>query len=221
MHASPLLTELIVVREWLQEIAPQPHHPEASTGYWKFTKHSVMQALRTGGGRRDGLVKEMDPDAVNREEGRALAADDSVSPYFTLYDLCVYLSDLPCRVMKRACRSRYIAISGQEDSKTQLNSVGLCISHGALRVFEAHYYSNIKLSVSCTSFASTRSLDFNVLPANEPRDDDAMGYGADEEGYDGWIGNRRRKLWKATCTQAALNVRPSLLSRSLYISIRH
>lgn len=80
MHASPLLSELVVVREWLQDAAPPPHHPEATTGYWKFTKHGVMQALRMGGGgTRDGLVKEMDPDAVNRGDGRMLAADDTVS----------------------------------------------------------------------------------------------------------------------------------------------
>lgn len=78
MNASPLLSELVVVREWLHDTAPQPHHPEATTGYWKFTQHSVMQALRTGSGR-DGLVKEMDPDAPNRDEGRTLAADDAVS----------------------------------------------------------------------------------------------------------------------------------------------
>ncbi|KII84942.1 hypothetical protein PLICRDRAFT_146529 [Plicaturopsis crispa FD-325 SS-3] len=77
MAESPLLTELIVVREWLHDTAPPPTRPEASTGYWKFTKHNVMHALRTGGGHRVGLVKEMDPDAVNRGDGRALAADDS------------------------------------------------------------------------------------------------------------------------------------------------
>ncbi|KAJ7273472.1 nuclear pore protein 84/107 [Mycena haematopus] len=52
MHASPLLSELVV--------------------------HSVMQSLRLGGGgARDGLVKEMDPDAVNRGDGRMLASDDT------------------------------------------------------------------------------------------------------------------------------------------------
>lgn len=78
MDASPLLTELVVVREWLHDTAPPPQYPEANTGYWKFTKHSVMQSLRTGGAHRDGMVKELDPDAVNREEGRSLAADDAV-----------------------------------------------------------------------------------------------------------------------------------------------
>ncbi|EGO23158.1 hypothetical protein SERLADRAFT_450816 [Serpula lacrymans var. lacrymans S7.9] len=79
MNSSPLLSELVVVREWLHETAPPPQFPEVTTGYWKFTKHSVMQSLRTGSGPRDGLVKEMDPDAVNREDRRALAADDAGS----------------------------------------------------------------------------------------------------------------------------------------------
>ncbi|KAJ7221638.1 nuclear pore protein 84/107 [Mycena pura] len=77
MNASPLLTELIAVREWLQDIAPPPQHPEATTGYWRFTKHGVMQSLRMGGTARDGLVREMDPDAVNHGDGRMLAADDT------------------------------------------------------------------------------------------------------------------------------------------------
>lgn len=38
-----------------------------------------MQALRTGQGIREGLVAEFDPDAVNRGNGKSLAADDAVS----------------------------------------------------------------------------------------------------------------------------------------------
>lgn len=90
MNASPLLTELIVVREWLQETAPPPQHPEATTGYWKFTKHSVMQSLRTGAGQRDGLVKKMDPDAVHREDGRGLASDDAVSSLLLPSERSIY-----------------------------------------------------------------------------------------------------------------------------------
>lgn len=77
MQSSPLLTELVVVREWLHETAPSPPVPDATTGYWKFTKHSVLQGMRSGNAYRDGLVKELDPDAPNREEGRALASDDA------------------------------------------------------------------------------------------------------------------------------------------------
>ncbi len=79
MDTSPLFAELVVVREWLQDTAPLPPAPEANTGYWKFTKHNVMQSLRMGN-NRDGLVREMDPDAVNREEGKSLASDDAVRP---------------------------------------------------------------------------------------------------------------------------------------------
>ena len=64
-ESSSVLTELIVVREWLQETAPTPSPPEANTGYWKFTKHTIMQSIRAGHTQRDGWVTEMDPDAVN------------------------------------------------------------------------------------------------------------------------------------------------------------
>lgn len=76
MHASRLLSELIAVREWLHETAPQPHSIDATTGYWKFTKHQLMQSLRMG---KPLSLSGMDPDAVNREENGALAPDDAVS----------------------------------------------------------------------------------------------------------------------------------------------
>ncbi|KAJ7749279.1 hypothetical protein DFH07DRAFT_961789 [Mycena maculata] len=78
MHASPLLSELVVIRSG-SRTRRRCRHPEATTGYWKFTKHGVMRALRMGGGGGvcDGLVKEMDPEAVNRGDGRMPAADDT------------------------------------------------------------------------------------------------------------------------------------------------
>ena len=80
MHASPLLTELVVVREWLHETAPLDPGPGSTTGYWKFTKYQLLQNARMGKGKqRDaGLVSEMDPDAATRENS-VLAADDVVS----------------------------------------------------------------------------------------------------------------------------------------------
>ncbi|GJE90630.1 nuclear pore complex protein [Phanerochaete sordida] len=74
MHASRLLEELVVVREWLHDTAPTPASVDATTGYWKFTKHQVMQALRMN--KAAGL-SGMDPDAVNREEDENLAPDDA------------------------------------------------------------------------------------------------------------------------------------------------
>ncbi|KAH9971849.1 nuclear pore protein 84/107 [Lactifluus volemus] len=69
MAASRSLSELVVVREWLHDTAPPPPHPDASTGYWRFTKHRVTQGLRTVniGRAAENVVREMDPDAVVRE----------------------------------------------------------------------------------------------------------------------------------------------------------
>jgi nuclear pore complex protein Nup107 len=82
MHSSRLFYELVIVREWLHDTAPPPPVPDAATGYWKFTKYQLMQALRTGNRMQsDGLVREMDPDAPNRDNTRGLAADDAVRTF--------------------------------------------------------------------------------------------------------------------------------------------
>jgi hypothetical protein len=82
MAASRTLSELVVVREWLHDTAPPPPRPDASTGYWRFTKHRVTQGRWTGntGRTAENVVREMDPDAVVREAeiGRSLAGDDAV-----------------------------------------------------------------------------------------------------------------------------------------------
>ena len=84
MHSSRLFYELVIVREWLHDTAPPPPVPDAATGYWKFTKYQLMQALRTGNRMQsDGLVREMDPDAPNRDDARGLAADDAVCMFLT------------------------------------------------------------------------------------------------------------------------------------------
>lgn len=76
MHTSRLLTEMVVVREWLHDTAPPPPPVDATTGYWKFTKHQTMQNLRMG---KTNTLKGLDPDAVNRADNGILAPDDAVS----------------------------------------------------------------------------------------------------------------------------------------------
>ncbi|EPS94048.1 hypothetical protein FOMPIDRAFT_1063333 [Fomitopsis schrenkii] len=79
MKSSPLLSALVVVREWLHDSAAAsspPIDPGATNGYWTFTKHVVVQNRRMGGSV-GGVVSEMDPDAVNRGAGKALAVDDA------------------------------------------------------------------------------------------------------------------------------------------------
>ena len=165
MASSPLLTELIVVREWLHETAPSPSNPEATTGYWKFTKHGVMQTLRTTG-RDGGLVKAMDPDAPNRE-GKTLAPDD-------------------VNMEKGLTQALYhfIRAGRLEDA------VVLC--RKANQPWRA------------SSIRGSLLFEWRAI-ANEPTED-AMD---DDSDVQGWLGNRRRKLWKSTCTRAALNVRAS------------
>jgi hypothetical protein len=138
MNASPLLTELIVVREWLQETAPPPQRPEATTGYWKFTKHNVMQSLRTGMGHKDGLVKQMDPDAVNREGGRGLAADDTVS--FFLCWVCPIMPNSGVRTTIKVSCKHCTATSVQAESRKPSIYAEKHTSLGVQRAFVARGY---------------------------------------------------------------------------------
>ncbi|KAJ7118836.1 nuclear pore protein 84/107 [Mycena epipterygia] len=177
MHASPLLSELVVVREWLQDTAPAPQHPEATTGYWKFTKHGVMQSLRMGGAPRGGLVKEMDPDAVNRGDGRMLAPDD------TNYE----------KGLAQALYA-YVRAGRLEDA------IDLCRkAHQPWRA----------ASIRGSLLFQWRSI------TNEQYEDDAM----EEDLADAWEGNRRRQLWKSTCTRSAINPNVSDHDRILYAAL--
>ena len=110
LEHSRLLNELVSVREWLHDCAPPPHLPEATTGYWKFTKHRLLQGLRTGNKRElDPLVTELDPDAPNRSDnGKGLSPDDTVG-YILLYDFranfCLELRESSCSGFIFVCQS--------------------------------------------------------------------------------------------------------------------
>lgn len=155
MAASRTLSELVVVREWLHDTAPPPPRPDASTGYWRFTKHRVTQGLWTGntGRAADSVVREMDPDSVVREAeaGRSLAADDAVR-----YDLPLVLlvcSDVrTSRATTRHWHIHFLLMSAQEISKTRSSFVELRISPGARQ-----------LSVALLSSPGPRSVSPHVL----------------------------------------------------------
>ena len=78
LRVSPLLTELVIVREWLHDTAAQPSIPEATTGYWSFTKHMLVQSQRMSTTPAAGIVDALDPDATSKSGGH-LASDDAVS----------------------------------------------------------------------------------------------------------------------------------------------
>jgi nuclear pore complex protein Nup107 len=76
----------------------------------------------------------------------------------------------------------------------------------------ARYYFLGKQSVRAS--VNTLPALTHEATANETRDDDAM-----EDDDASWQGNRRRKLWKSTCTRAALNV--STISFTLPMLVSH
>lgn len=163
---SPLLNELIVVREWLHDSAPAPRAPEAANGYWKFTRLRLLQAQRMGNKKElDTLVRDLDPDAVERDD-RVLAADDA-------------------NYEKALAQALYAHVrAGRLD-----DAVELCRT--TRRPWRA---------------ASIRgSLLFQWKLLSHVAEDEPANI--DPDFADGWSGNKRRKLWKSTCTRGALNVR--------------
>ncbi|KAI0048451.1 nuclear pore protein 84/107 [Auriscalpium vulgare] len=180
MEASRTLSELVVVREWLHETAPPPPHGDASTGYWRFTKHRVMQALRTGNDGKgiDSVVKQMDPDAVVRSEGESnLAADDASYDKALAQTLYAYV---------RAGRLE--------------EAVELCR--------EAHQPWRAA-SIRGSLLFQWKALSVGARDEDEPAPEDP----------NAWSGNRRRNLWKSTCTRAALDPRLTDAERALYAAL--
>ncbi len=60
-----------------------PRLPEASRqGIGISLSTGLLQGLRTGNKKEiETLVSELDPDAVNRDDGKVLAGDDAVCQY--------------------------------------------------------------------------------------------------------------------------------------------
>ncbi|EPQ52913.1 hypothetical protein GLOTRDRAFT_78934 [Gloeophyllum trabeum ATCC 11539] len=176
MQASALLSELVVVREWLHDTAPPPPPGEATAGYWRFTRHRLAQAMRTGSQRdQEGLVRFLDPDAGNREEGRSLAGDDMSYEKSLAQSLYLYIRAGRLEEAMELCRK----------------------AHQPWR----------SASIRGSLLFEWRAITTG-MPEMETEDD-----------FDGWRGNRRRRLWKTTCTRAALN--PSLpdQERALYAAL--
>ncbi|KAG6856667.1 hypothetical protein H0H87_002044 [Tephrocybe sp. NHM501043] len=170
MAHSLLLTELVVVREWLQETAFVPAGPEATTGYWRFTKLGVVQAIRTGGasgvggsgGGKEALVTRMDPDVIGRagERGRGLAVDDAAAEVVegfvytscsqrelkTTYDDELMSSDGYVQTnLPDYERVLYAALAPSEQTASVLR--------GACRTWEDHLWAQI--SIMCEEREST------------------------------------------------------------------
>jgi len=225
MAASRTLSELVVVREWLHETAPPPPHPDASTGYWRFTKNRVMQGRWTGNAGRaaENVVREMDPDAVVREAeaGRSLAGDDAVrGVVIAIAGMKKEIEILLFRAMTRHWRIRCLRMYAPGISRMQSNFVGMYTNRGARRASAARFSSRglpfvsflVAVSVSpnpClfVALSATAQLGDEIVEEDEEADPDL------------WYGNKRRALWKSTCTRAALDPRQSSAERALYAAL--
>lgn len=122
-----------------------------------------------------------------------------------------FRTDSNYRVTKRDLHRHCTDSFEQGDWTMRWSSVGKRTSHGELPVFVARYCSNGEQSVGDTHMAL--DLDLNSFPATEKMEEDAMD--ADDD-LDYCIGNPNRRLWKATCTRAALNVSPPSLCPSIH-----
>lgn len=73
LEHHPELTELKIIREWLQDILPVRHAVEVRKGYMPFTKNALRAEKRTQLGpsftKRERLVQQLDPDAPLRGPG--------------------------------------------------------------------------------------------------------------------------------------------------------
>ncbi|PFH53633.1 hypothetical protein AMATHDRAFT_79092 [Amanita thiersii Skay4041] len=190
LRSSQLLTELVIVREWLHETAPQPAIPEATTGYLNFTKHAVMQDRRLN--RNPTTVDHLDPDAPNRpnDSPAQLASDDASYERSLLQALYGHI---------RAGRLEdAIELSRRAHQPWRAASI-----RGAL-LFR-------------WNAISTDPAD--AAPPDDEQDNNLMDQDAKGPGLDVCSGNRNRRLWKSTCTRAALNPNLSTHERILHASL--
>ncbi|KAF8631636.1 hypothetical protein AX15_002275 [Amanita polypyramis BW_CC] len=186
MRSSQLLTELVVVREWLHDTAPSPSIPEATTGYLNFTKHAVMQDKRLG--RKSTTVEHLDPDAPTRPSGAPthLASDDAS------YE-----------------RSLLQALYGHIRAGRLEDAVELCRrAHQPWRAASIHG----------TLLFRWNAISTDPTDAIQPDEED-FAMDQDSSALDIWSGNRHRKLWKETCTRAALNPDLPSSERALYSAL--
>jgi nuclear pore complex protein Nup107 len=192
--ASPALSELSVVKDWLHSTAYSRLHPaEVRKGYLTYTKNKLKQALRTGGNKADlgSLVDTLDPDATNRKDSQGkrknLDPEDAGYEKALLRSLWEYVRVGELDQALDMCR--------QSDSSWRAAS----LSGGKL-------YSNDTLArARAAVIADTDGEETMDIPA----------------ATDGKLvqGNIRRKLWKSTCKAIADSEHVYTYERALYGAI--
>ena len=146
IHHSPVLTELVITREWLQDTAPPPQIIESAAAYWNFTRLSLMHIQRSGvAGTQANLVKELDPDVLSRDPNSALTAEDAVSAFIARSIL--FVLSLGIRHTKRRWPIPYTLISVLAKANKRWTFVAPHIDHGVLQLCKVINYSTGPLYV--------------------------------------------------------------------------
>lgn len=194
--ASPALSELSVVKDWLHSTAYSRLHPaEVRKGYLTYTKNKLKQALRTGNKDQLGnLVDTLDPDATNRKDSqgkrKTLDPEDAGYEKALLRTLWEYVRVGELDQALDMCR--------QSDASWRAAS----LSGGKL-------YSNDTLLRARAAVAANEGIESMDIPASTAASTDGKLV----------QGNIRRKLWKSTCRAIAESEHVYSYERALYGAI--
>ncbi|KAI5891471.1 uncharacterized protein SCHCODRAFT_02629191 [Schizophyllum commune H4-8] len=175
LTSSPMLRELVVIREWVQDFAPPPPRVEPTTGYLKGTKNALAQAARMGAAPPEWRVQTLDPDATHHGDEKTLDPDDMNYEKALAQALYRYI---------RAGRTR----EGADLCRDTFNPWRAACINGSI-LFE------------------WPALSIDPEEAQEDVEKDIL------------QGNRNRRLWKRTCTRAALSTRIADYDRIVFAAL--
>ncbi|KAF8321303.1 hypothetical protein DL93DRAFT_2130809 [Clavulina sp. PMI_390] len=193
LETSPVLNELLIVRDWLQRTAPTQLETDTRKGYLRFTKIELLHQLRSSGGPSrtiarptvNSLTRELDPDATTR-----------------------------------AAASGNLAVLDPKDAEYE-KSVSQSIFHfvraGALdKAMEVCRDSDHPWRAA--ALRGAKAFSWDAIVADETnREDDAMQ--EDTQRSLTWSGNPRRALWRKTCKAGASSTVLSPASRLVLASL--
>jgi len=189
----------------------------------------VTQGRWTGntGRAAENVVREMDPDVVVREaEGGRGGRCVGLTILCRVFGVSAYswLRFSPIiRAMTWRCHTCYLRTCVLGTLRTRLTFAVMPTSRDERRAFAALFSSRGPQFVRSACFFACGAAPWPILKpllessATARQDDDVED---DEEGDpDLWQGNKRRALWKTTCTRAALDPRSSPAERALYAAL--
>ncbi|GAA5998533.1 Nup84p [Rhodotorula paludigena] len=169
------LVELSAIRDWLHSIPSSLNPAEIRRGYLPYTKNKLKQLRRTGAKPPQGLIEQLDPDALVRaraaDEGARLESDDAAYERALLRSLYEYVRagelDLAidmCRQSDQSWRAASLsggklwvdpALAPDDDELDDLAMVGV-----EAQEKKAQGNANRRLwKTMCRKLAATNTLD--------------------------------------------------------------